>query len=90
MYQVEGAVDESLVAETTTNVTNEMIFVESNVCGPCAGGHCWMWGGDIDGWPYDGMPCACGAVRYDKTQDIKERIAALEKELRELEAIACR
>lgn len=76
-----------MVAETTTNVTGEVVFVELGSSGSCAGGHCWTWSGDCPGWPYDGMLCDCGAVRYDKALDIKGRIAALQEELRELEAV---
>lgn len=77
-----------MVAETTTKTGDEILWLESNASGPCAGEHCWTWSGDLPSWPYDGMPCDCGAERYDKAQDIKERIARLQAELRELEAVA--
>jgi len=52
----------------------------------CVGnGHVWVWGGDFPDWPYDGMPCSCGAVKYDKRQAVRDQIADLERQLRELE-----
>lgn len=59
-------------------------FSSSHVC--TGEGHVWMWGGDVPGWPYDGMPCSCGAVKYDKRQALKEEIAELERQLAEFEA----
>lgn len=53
----------------------------------CTGeNHVWMWGGDIPDWPYDGMPCSCGAVKYDKRQALRDQIAELHRQLVELDA----
>jgi hypothetical protein len=52
----------------------------------CAGGHAWVWGGDLPDWPYDGMLCGCGAIKYDKREALREQIKALEVELQGLEA----
>lgn len=52
----------------------------------CSGGHVWVWAGDLPDWPYDGMPCSCGAVKYDKRQSLKDQIAELQRQLAELDA----
>lgn len=50
----------------------------------CYGGHVWTWAGEIPDWPYDGMPCSCGAVKYDKRQALRDEIAELQRQLEEL------
>jgi len=60
--------------------------VDMDTYNPCGSGHVWMWGGDLPDWPYDGMPCSCGAVKYDKRQTLRDQIAELQRQLVELES----
>lgn len=60
-------------------------FLNSTSSGCCAGGHMWVWSGDIPDWPYDGMLCSCGQIRYDKRKALREQIRSLERELAELD-----
>lgn len=58
--------------------------LDSSSSGCCTGGHMWVWSGDCPGWPYDGMLCSCGQIRYDKREALREQIKSLESELAEL------
>ena len=42
----------------TPNHTN------NTTCPKCQNGHCWTYAGDPQYFPYEGMPCDCGLVRY--------------------------
>jgi hypothetical protein len=53
----------------------------TNGSGCVGGSHFWVWSGNVPGWPYDGMPCSCGAVKYDKVEELGKQIRALQEEL---------
>jgi len=53
----------------------------TSASGCCGENHWWVWGGDCPGWPYDGMPCACGQTRYDKVEELRKQIRRLQEEL---------
>ena len=35
----------------------------------CVGGHIWTYAGDPDYFPYEGMPCDCGATKWEEHID---------------------
>lgn len=69
--------------EDVMNVAEEaeVIAVNDSSSNLCYGGHVWTWAGDLPDWPYDGMPCSCGAVKYDKRQALRDQIAELQRQL---------
>ena len=45
--------------------------------------HMWVWSGDPDYFPYEGMPCGCGMKKYNRKKVILNQIELLLKQLRD-------